>query len=76
MPYHPRLRARENGGSSELTVGAQLARGLPGAGMERVYQVGIAGLADNLVVVLVVAKTHATPEACPRTTGAPVKGAR
>lgn len=69
-----KVAASKHGGASlekELS-GAERALGLLGGEISREYQVEIAGLTDNRVVV-VVAKTQATPEAYPRRTGIPAK---
>ena len=66
--------ALKHGGTNLETelAGAERALKLLGGSVTSTYQVEIAGLTDNRVVV-VVEKIRATPEAYPRRTGVPAK---
>ena len=69
-----KVAAWKHGGADfeKELAGAKRALQLLGGRVASIYEVEIAGLTDNRVVV-VVEKTQATPEAYPRRTGIPAK---
>ena len=69
-----KVAALKHGGANleKELAGAERALDLLGGVIYRVYQVELAGLTDNRVVV-VVEKMEATPERYPRRTGVPAK---
>ena len=69
-----KVAALKHGGANleKELAGAERALDLLGGEISRAYQVEIAGLTDNRVVV-VVEKVAATPEGYPRRTGVPAK---